>query len=755
MRKVWDIPGGVHPPENKTQSNASPIARIPLPSQLVVPLNQHIGAPCAPIVEIGQKVLKGEKIADAQGYVSTAAHAPTSGTVVAIEQRNIPHPSGLSALCVVIEPDRQDTWRSKHPNENWQSNEPKALLEIIRDAGIAGMGGAGFPTSVKLKPRGDQQIDTLILNGTECEPYITADDVLMREYADEIIAGTEILAHILNQPKTILIGVEDNKPEAAAAMEKAAEKSELAIEVVTFPTKYPSGGEKQLIQILTGKEVPSGKLPADIGMVLQNIGTAQAVFRAVCKDEPLISRITTVVGESLGLQRNIEVLIGTPLEHILALHDFDAQECERLIVGGPMMGFAVQSTDVPVIKTTNCILAPSKTELPAALPQQACIRCGMCSEACPVSLLPQQLYWFSRSEDFDKLRSHNLFDCIECGACSYVCPSNIPLVQYYRASKGAIKLHDEEKRKAEHSRQRFEFRQERLEKAAAEKEAKRLERKKKAELAKAKADEVKATPQPVKETVKKESSSSNAPTSDEQAAKTLAKLQRTLSSAESRLERAQKALQSAEEEGSDAARLETLSARIKDAEQKVADAKQRLEAETSTSSHSGESQKNATEKVISKKLSVSPLEKLQQNVETLKKRLATAQQKAAEAERDASPTLSALQSGVDKLKQKLDAAEQELSVLAENASDGTSTQAPKPEEQNAADAAIEKAKKRAEELAAMSPEEKAMAQIASLNKRLEKAKSRLAKAEKEGDENIDAFRLAVEKIESKIEETTA
>jgi len=335
---------------------------------------------------------------------------------------------------------------------------------------ISGMGGAGFPTSVKLNPRKDHKIDTLIINGTECEPYITADDMLMREYADEIVSGVEILAHILEQPEHIIIGIEDNKPEAIEAVKAAVEKSESNIEVAVFPTKYPSGGEKQLIQILTGKEVPSGKLPADIGIVLQNVGTAQAVYRAIQFGEPLIQRVTTVVGEALKTQRNVRVLIGTPIEHVLAEHGFNAKDCARLIIGGPMMGFAIEELEAPVIKATNCLLVPSKSEMPNPDPQQACIRCGMCAEACPASLLPQQLYWYSRSEDFEKLETHNIADCIECGACSFVCPSNIPLVQYYRASKGAIRQHEQEKQKSEHARKRFEFRQARLEQMEAEKD---------------------------------------------------------------------------------------------------------------------------------------------------------------------------------------------------------------------------------------------------------------------------------------------
>ncbi len=329
MRQIWDIPGGVHPPENKTQSTSSPIGTVPLPPEIILPLSQHIGAAAIPIVQVGDKVLKGQRIADPQGLVSAPIHASTSGIVSAIESRLIPHPSGMSSDCVVITPDGKEEWTTLEPNENYFELSHHELVEKIRDAGIAGMGGAGFPTAIKVNPRSDHKIDTLILNGTECEPYITADDMLMRDRAEQVVAGTQLLAHILGKPGTILIGIEDNKPEAIQAIEqviKTSEKNEFNIEVVSFPTKYPSGGEKQLIQILTGKEVPSGKIPANIGIVVQNIGTAVAAYRAVRYGEPLIQRITTVVGETLKQQRNIEVLLGTPIEFILEQHGYTPEK---------------------------------------------------------------------------------------------------------------------------------------------------------------------------------------------------------------------------------------------------------------------------------------------------------------------------------------------------------------------------------------------------------------------------------------------
>jgi electron transport complex protein RnfC len=733
VRKIWDFHGGVHPSENKTQSNHCAIGDIPLPKELTVPLNQHIGAEAQTVVNVGDKVLKGQIIAEAQGYISANVHAPSSGTVTAIGQRSIPHPSGMQATCVVIETDGLDEWIKLEPISNWKTLKKGALIDAVRAAGISGMGGAGFPTSVKINPRHGQHIDTLIVNGTECEPYITADDMLMREHADEIVAGVEILSHVLGQPEHIIIGIEDNKPEAIQCVQAAVEKADTNIEVVVFPTKYPSGGEKQLIQILTGKEVPSGQLPSDIGIVLQNVGTAQAVYKAITFGEPLIERVTTVVGESLEQQRNVRLRIGTPIEHVLTHHGFNPQNCARLIIGGPMMGFAIEELKTPVIKSTNCLLVPSKAEMPDPDPQQACIRCGMCAEACPASLLPQQLYWYSRSEDFEKLESHNLADCIECGACSFVCPSNIPLVQYYRASKGAIRIHEKEKQKSDHARQRFEFRKIRIEQQEAEKEAKRAARKKAAEAAQKVAADKKAE----SKTEKVDSTPAV-----EDTAKAKAKLERALSSAKSRLERAQNSLATAQQESADQSRIDTLSARVKEAELKVSQAEKKL-GEFSAS----ESQTKNTDEAIKDKLNANANVKLGKSIETLEKRLATAEERLKEAEAAGSDTVDALKNGVEKLRQKLASAKSELTAAPEPAGDQAA-----PAELNAADAAIEKAKKRAEDLKNMSADEKQQAQIASLKKRIEKAQKRLEDAEQNNDEHIDVYRESVRKLEMKLQD---
>ncbi|MTI53201.1 MAG: electron transport complex subunit RsxC [Alcanivorax sp.] len=470
---TYDFPGGVHPAEHKSVSNQTPIAPGPRPAQLVLPLNMHLGAPARPIVTVGDRVLKGQMLAEPAGAVSAALHAPTSGTVVALGPRPIQHPSGMDALCIVLEPDGEDRWAERRPVADHTRLGPGKLIALLRDAGVAGLGGAGFPTSVKVNLGDHQRVEQLIINAVECEPYITADDRLMRERADEIVLGIQILQYLLN-PHDTLIGIEDNKPDAIAALRAACADSDVEIRVV--PTKYPSGGEKQLIQLLTGKEVPSGSIPAQCGVVCQNVGTAWAVKRAVHDGEPLLSRVTTVTGDAVARPGNYEVWLGTPVADLLRHAGVDKDRLGRLVMGGPMMGFTLHDPSVPVVKTSNCIIAASAEELPEPPPEQACIRCGACAEVCPANLLPQQLYWYAKTDDFERAQHHNLMDCIECGACAYVCPSHIPLVQYYRYAKGEIRTQTAEQIKADRARERFEARQARLEREQAEKEARRRAR---------------------------------------------------------------------------------------------------------------------------------------------------------------------------------------------------------------------------------------------------------------------------------------
>jgi electron transport complex protein RnfC len=368
---------------------------------------------------------------------------------------------------IVLVPDGLEQWRERHPLDP-ELITRQQILARIQDAGIAGMGGAGFPTHIKSSA--SQGVDYLIINAAECEPYITSDDMLMQTEADTILQGIDILCDLLS-PKAVLIGIEDDKPRAIAAMQQAcANRKDFYVRVV--PAKYPSGGEKQLIQRLTSKEVPAGRRPLDIGIVMQNVGTAFAIAQAVLHDIPLISRIVTVVGETLSQPQNVLALLGTPVGFLLDSCGFAAEAKQRVIMGGPMMGFTLPSLQIPIVKTSNCIIAPSNAELPSAGPELDCIRCGACAEACPATLLPQQLLWFSKAKDHDKLKEHHLSDCIECGACAYVCPSEIPLVHYYRVAKAEIREQHRDELKAEQAKARFEARNERLEREKQERMAK-------------------------------------------------------------------------------------------------------------------------------------------------------------------------------------------------------------------------------------------------------------------------------------------
>ena len=471
-RQLWRFHGGIHPPQHKEASTRLPIALAALPKELVIPLHQHIGEAAEPIVKVGDHVLKGQEIGRAQGYVSASVHASSSGTVVAIEERPIPHPSGLSATCIVIATDGEDRWHTASPKGHYTEIEPSHLRNLVRSAGIVGLGGAGFPSFIKLNPTG-KVIDTLILNGVECEPYITCDDMLMRERAGGIVAGAKIMLHALQAHKA-LIAIEDNKPQAIAAMRQAT-VGEMEFEVVAVPTRYPQGDGRQLVKVLTGKEVPSNGLSSHIGIVVHNVATAYTVDRAINHGQPLVSRIVTITGDGVREPRNLEVPIGTPIQHLLDLCGV-VEDVERIVIGGPLMGYAMHSTHVPVIKTSNCILVNRKPATPPA-PEMPCIRCGACAEVCPVELLPQQLYWYARAKEFDKTQEYDLFDCIECGCCAYVCPSSIPLVHYYRFAKTEIWAQEREKEKSDLARQRHEFRLTRMEREQAEKEARLAQKK--------------------------------------------------------------------------------------------------------------------------------------------------------------------------------------------------------------------------------------------------------------------------------------
>jgi Na+-translocating ferredoxin:NAD+ oxidoreductase subunit C len=472
--RLYSFHGGLDLPSHKNASNGRPIQPGPLPERLVVPLRQHIGAIAKPVVRPGERVLKGQLIGQPDGYISAAVHAPTSGVVTAVEPAPVPHPSGLADLCAIIESDGDERWIDREPVDVGRLHVSEARNRL-RNAGVVGLGGAVFPSAVKLNLAGHcEHLETLILNGAECEPWITCDDRLMRERAAGIVAGLRIMVHLLD-PREVLIGIEDDKPEAIAALTEACAGTGFQVRAV--PVRYPSGGVKQLVKLLTGRETPVDGLPLDVGVQCFNVATAYGVHRALDCGEPVLSRIVTVTGH-VARPGNIEALLGTSFAELIeACGGYragpdDRHEVERLIMGGPMMGFALHGDEVPTTKATNCILAAGAEELTPEQPVLPCIRCGACVEVCPADLLPQQLYWHARAKEFDKAQDYHLFSCIECGCCSYVCPSHIPLVQYYRYAKNEIWAQEKDKERAELARRRHQARMERLEREQREREAK-------------------------------------------------------------------------------------------------------------------------------------------------------------------------------------------------------------------------------------------------------------------------------------------
>ena len=470
--KIWDFDGGIHPPEMKTQSNGTPLRQVPLAPRFVIPLKQHIGAEGELCVNVGDTVLRGQALTRGRGKM-LPVHAPTSGTVVAIAPHSTAHPSALAELSVIIDADGEDRWIERDGWTDYRSHSREELIARIHQFGVAGLGGAGFPTGVKLQGGGDK-IETLIINAAECEPYITADDRLMQDCAAQVVEGIRILAHIL-QPREILLGIEDNKPQAISMLRAVlADSHDISLRVI--PTKYPSGGAKQLTQILTGKQVPHGGRSSDIGVLMQNVGTAYAIKRAVIDGEPITERVVTLTGEAVSRPGNVWARLGTPVRHLLNDAGFCPSADQMVIMGGPLMGFTLPWLEVPVVKITNCLLAPSASEMGETPEEKGCIRCSACADACPADLLPQQLYWFSKGQQHEKATAHNIADCIECGACAWVCPSNIPLVQYFRQEKAEIYAISQEEKRAAEAKARFEARQARLEREKAA----RLERHKSA-----------------------------------------------------------------------------------------------------------------------------------------------------------------------------------------------------------------------------------------------------------------------------------
>lgn len=456
-----------------------------IPEQLIYPLQQRPGVVAEALVEPGDRVLKGQLIGNAKSFLGAPIHAASSGIVRGIESRLIAHPSGLADLCIVIDTDGKDQALAFQGQADYLALAPKLIRERIQEAGIVGLGGGAFPTAVKLNPGPRRKVETLIINGAECEPYITCDDRLMQDRPEQVITGARILLHALNIENCI-IAVENDMPEAQRALQQVLDANGRDhIEIKVIPALYPTGGEKQLIRVVTGKETPSGGIPADVGVVCQNVGTVAAVYQAVCQGQPITERVVTVTGNGVRIQQNMLVRIGTPIKALIEQCGGYTDRVERLIMGGPMMGFALPDDAISVIKATNCILAADASEVRREKQAMPCIRCGECATACPVTLLPQQLYWYSRADNLDKAKDYRLFDCIECGCCEIVCPSHIPLVQYYRATKSKIVLKNQEAEQAALAKRRHDEQILRKQREKAER-AERA-RKKKESLAKKKA----------------------------------------------------------------------------------------------------------------------------------------------------------------------------------------------------------------------------------------------------------------------------
>lgn len=437
MLKSATFPGGVHPPDSKQATREKQVKPLELPSTVILPLQQHIGAPVECVVAKGDEVKVGDVLARAGGFVSVPLHATVSGKVKDVG--SYMHPAGLAMEAVVIESDGEDAWADGVLTErNWRDLEVDELKKLIQDAGIVGLGGAGFPTHVKLSPPADKKIDTFLINGAECEPFLNADYRQMLERAEDLIEGIKILIKILGCKRT-MVAVEDNKPEALEKLDSLL-AAEDGIEVAPLKTKYPQGGEKQIVEALTGRHVPSGGLPMDVGCVIQNVSTILSVFDAVTRGRPLIDKVVTIAGAASN-PGNYLVRVGTPVEDVLTQVEGEIPEnLGKVIMGGPMMGLSLPSLDVPVLKGTNGLVL-MEHPVPVAL-HEPCIRCGRCVDACPVRLVPCDLALFAENERYDKCREYSVTDCIECGSCSYTCPAGRNLVQLIRFGKYTVMNED-------------------------------------------------------------------------------------------------------------------------------------------------------------------------------------------------------------------------------------------------------------------------------------------------------------------------
>jgi electron transport complex protein RnfC len=482
--RLFKIRGGVHPDDRKELSAACPIEDLPMPALLHIPLQQHIGAPASPAVRRGQKVAKGQLLANSQGMISAPVHAPTSGRIVGIGSYPAHHASGLNVRTISLQPDGEDRWAEDIRGvDDPFALRPEEVAARVSAAGIVGMGGATFPSAVKLNLRKRYELQTLVINGAECEPYLTCDDRLMRERSDEVLDGIRIMAHTLGV-SAVVIGIENNKPQAQKAMAEAIARLDVAssppvptsqgsnavegglgadsIKVVGLPTRYPMGSEKHLVQTLTGKETPARGLTADIGVVVHNPATALAVHDALRHGRPLVSRIMTVTGRAIRRPAHLQVPLGTPLQNLIDHCGGFSVEPSRLVSGGPMMGQPLPATRVPTVKGSNGLLALTEEEMNRqdAMP---CIRCASCVRACPCGLLPLEMAAHARTGDLEGVVKLGLMDCIGCGSCSYVCPSHIPLVQFFNYAKGEMAARGRAKQKQTETKRLAHQRTDRME----------------------------------------------------------------------------------------------------------------------------------------------------------------------------------------------------------------------------------------------------------------------------------------------------
>ncbi len=464
--RLFKFRGGVHPEGRKDLSAEPPIRILPMPERLFVPLQQHIGAPARHLVSVGESVKKGQLLAASQGMVSAPVHAPTSGRVIALGDFPAPHPSGLPMATLTLLADGKDEWLDVEPPADPFALSPEEVATRVGAAGIVGLGGAAFPSAVKLNLSRNSEVRTLIMNGGECEPYLTCDDRLMRERARDIVEGIRLIRHATGA-REILVGIEDNKPYAIAAMEAAAVGTE--VQIVAVPAMYPMGSEKQMIQVLTGQEVPAGGRAADIGVLVHNVGTAYAVQQALRLGRPLVSRIVTVSGGAITAPGNLEVPVGALAADLVRACGGLREAAARLVLGGPMMGTQLTSLDVPVVKGSSGVLALTQGEVEASRPGP-CIRCSSCVRACPMGLLPLEMAARIRVGDPNGAVDWGLKDCIACGSCSYVCPSHIPLVQYFNHAKGDLAARERMKLKNEATKKLADERNERMARIVRERE---------------------------------------------------------------------------------------------------------------------------------------------------------------------------------------------------------------------------------------------------------------------------------------------